>query len=215
MPDCGLRVFDGAGRLARELRVQVPDTLDPPTLERIHRQCIAGVTCSYAVLDQGWTVRALYLHHQLLPREAVITGVRRRSPGRWITASCELGPLGGGRGACGPDIFFRQAELDAERAWLAPLLLRLGQRLSTRTRTLGENPLWTWQLRAERYFYWETPRRWQLLGGGNTPLLRLEQAVHLADPASVEEYLWAVGAVPLGPHPYRVATTSSSRPTSS
>lgn len=212
MPECGLKVYDGTGRLARELRVQVPDVLDQPTLDLMHRQCIAGITCSYAVLTRGWTVLAMFLHHQLVPEQAVVTGVRRRAPGRWLTATVPLGDDAGGRGVIGPEMFFRQIDLDADRAWIAPYLLRLGTRLPSRVLQIDNEGMWTWEQHGERFFYLAEGPVWSLFGGGNTPLLRLEQAVHIEAPGSVRDYLWAVGAVPLGRRrrAHMVASTPSS-----
>lgn len=197
MPDCGLKVFDGAGALARDLRVQLAEPLDQGTLDLVHRQCISGLTCSYAMIEQGGRLRAMFLHPQLLPPRAIAFGSRRRVPGRWITHTLELGDEAGGRGVWGPDVFFCQVDLDAERAWLAPMLLRLTGRLSSRRVALGSSAVWSWEIGDQRYLYSESGRR-RLHGAGNTPLLRLEQAVHLASPTSPQEYLWAVGAVPIG-----------------
>jgi len=197
LADCGLKVFDGAGQLARDLRVQLAEPLDPQTLGLVHRQCIEGITCSYAILDQGGRLKAIFLHPQLLPPQAIALGARRRVPGRWITHTLELGDEAGGRGVWGPDLFFRQVDLDAERAWLAPMLLRMSGRLSSRRIPLANTAIWSWEIGDQRYFYSETGKR-RLHGAGNTPLLRLEQAVHLANPETPLDYLWAVGAVPIG-----------------
>jgi hypothetical protein len=197
VPDCGLKVFDGNGQLARDLRVQLPDSVDRSALALVHRQCIGGLTCSYALLEDGPSLLAAFLHPQLLPPGAVLTGPRRRTPGRWFTHALELGDEAGGRGVWGPDVFFRQVDLDAERAWLAPLLLRLGQRLPSRRIALQGSALWLFEAENQRYFYREHSRRAALYGAGNTPLLRLEQAVHLAQPETIDDYLWAVGAVPV------------------
>jgi hypothetical protein len=196
--DCGLKVFDGAGQLARDLRVQLGATIDAETLALVHKQCISGLTCSYALLEDGPRLSALFLHPQLLPPAAVVYSPRRKAPGRWITHAIPLGDEAGGRAAWGPELFFRQTDLDAERAWLAPLLMRLSGRLASRRLDVGDDVLWAWEHVEQRFYYRERGRRARLYGAGNTPLLRLEQAVHLAQPESVDDYLWAVGAVPLG-----------------
>ena len=38
MPECGLFVHDTNGDVIREVRVQVSDRLDQPTLELLHRR---------------------------------------------------------------------------------------------------------------------------------------------------------------------------------
>jgi hypothetical protein len=192
-----LKVYDGNGELARELRVQVPDSLDLPTLDLLHRKAVESVNCSYAVLEAGWRIKALFLHHQLVPSRAVVTGVRRRSPGRWLTTTVTLDEAAGGRGALGPDLFFRQVDIDAQHAWLAPLILRLGPQMHPRQLDLADGILQTWESRGERFYYRDHGVDWHLYGAGNTPLLRLEQAIHLDAPKSVDDYLWAVGAISL------------------
>lgn len=197
MPDCGLTVFDGAGRLVRSLRVQTPDGLDAATLDLVHRQCIAGSSALYAELNHGPRTLALFLHHQVVPPASTVTAARRRSPGRWVTHTVPLGAGAGGRGVLGPEVFFRQADIDIDRAWLAALLLRLSNRHASHTITVGDEELWSWEHQGERYFYVEGGSSWSVYGAGNTPLLRLEQAVHLAAPQTAQEYLWAIGAIPL------------------
>lgn len=205
MPECGLFVHDSSGEVIREVRVQVSDRLDQPTLELLHRQCVAGLPALYATLECGGRHRAIFLHPHAVPLDSVITAARRRSPGRWITGVVDLSPDAGGRGIYGPEMFFRQVDVDPERAWLSPLLMRMANRPASREVRVGPAPtrpgadrLWTWEVRGERFFYRQLGRDWALYGAGNTPLLRLEQAVHLADPSTVEEYLWALGAVRLG-----------------
>jgi len=198
MAECGLQVFDGAGRLARSVQVQVPEPIDPSTLDLIHKQFLASGTVSYAVVDQGFKVRAIFLHHQIVPPNAIVTSIRRRSPGGWVTGTVDLPLDAGGRGAVGPEVFFRQVDLDLDRAWLATWLMRLGTRYSSRTLRVGDGELYGWETRGERFFYRSSGPQWQVYGAGNTPLLRLEQAAHLAAPETVEDYLWAVGAIPLG-----------------
>lgn len=205
MPDCGLKVYDGNGELARELRVQVADSLDLPTLDLLHRKAVQSVTCSFAVLEQGWRVRALFLHHQLVPHRAVVTGVRRRSAGRWVTSRVALDLDAGGRAAIGPDLFFRQVDVDEAHAWMAPLLLRLNAEIHPRQLDLPDGSLTTWEARGERYFYRNRGSAWSLYGAGNTPLLRLEQAIHLDAPKSVDDYLWSVGAIALNRRRQRTA----------
>ena len=205
MPECGLHVYDAEGQVLREARVQVPDVLDQPALDRLHRQAILGVPALYATLSFAGRIRALFLHAQVVPDDAVITASRRRSPGRWVTGAVSLPDSSAGRGVLGPEMFFRQVDLDPSRAWMSPLLLLLAQRPTTRVVRLhsqhdDEQPpeLWSWEIRGERFYYRERGTRWRLYGAGNTPMLRLEQAVHLADPKDFDAYLWAVGAVPLG-----------------
>jgi hypothetical protein len=166
-------------------------------LDLVHKQFMGGQTVSYAVLEQGPRVRAVFLHHQIVPPNAVITTVRRRSPGRWVSGLVDLPWDAGGRGAVGPEVFFRQVDLDPDRAWLAPILMRLPLH-ATRVLRIDDRELHGWEARGERYFYSGTGASWRLYGAGNTPLLRLEQAAHLAAPETVEDYLWAVGAIPLG-----------------
>ena len=119
----------------------------------------------------------------------------------------DLGAEAGGRGVFGPELFFRQLDVDPERAWMSPLLMRMEQRPTTRELQVAKegspagprtDRLWTWEVRGERFYYRQVGAEWAIYGAGNTPLLRLEQAVHLADPRTVEDYLWAVGAVRLG-----------------
>lgn len=211
MPDCSLRVFDGSGLLARDLQVQVPDTLDTPTLMRIHQRCMDGLTCSYAVLERDWTVQALFLHRQLLPERHVVLGTRRRAPGRWITGTVPIGPQGGGRAALGPEVFFRQADLDSERAWVVPLLLRLQRRHPSTTpgRETAAPRLWAYTVDGARYFYQEQAGHWQLFGAGNTPEDRLRAALDDVTPETIDDHLWARGAVPLGPPPRRFGARST------
>ena len=97
----------------------------------------------------------------------------------------------------GPDLLFRQVDVDAAHAWMAPLLLRLGPEMVPRELELADGMLRTWESRGERYFYREFETSWALYGAGNTPLLRLEQAIHLDAPKTVDDYLWAVGAIAL------------------
>jgi len=208
VPDCGLYIHDSEGQVIREVRVQVPERLDQPTLELLHRQCVAGTPALYARLQHKGRTRALFLHAQAVPTQAVITAARRRSPGRWLTGVVALGGAAGGRGVIGPEVFFRQVDIDPQRAWLTPLLLGMENRPATRQVRIAApdqgadsgtgDSLWTWEVRGERFYYRQRGSRWWLYGAGNTPLLRLEQAVHLADPRTVDDYLWAVGAVRVG-----------------
>lgn len=216
VPDCGLQVFDAQGVLVREARVSVPDRLDQPTLDQLHRQCISGLPALYARLSSGARTRALFLHAHVVPEQAVVTASRRRSPGRWLTAAVSLGPGAGGRAVFGPEVLFRQVDVDPERAWLIPMLLNMVHRPASRQLRIGGSgsctELWTWEVHGERFYYREQGTRWWLYGAGNTPLLRLEQAVHLADPQSVEDYLWAVGAIVLGSESRRRKQRRSRRP---
>lgn len=198
MPDCGLKVFDGSGALARDLRVQLAEPFGLATLDLVHQRCIQGLTCSYALLEHEGRLRGVFLHPQLLPPNARIFSARKRTPGRWITHLLDIGASSGGRTIWGPEIFFRQTDIDADRAWLAPLLLQFAARPSTRRIDLPGDPIWSWEVADQRYYYREAGSRWWLYGAGNTPLLRLEQAVHLSSPASSIDYLWSVGAIPLG-----------------
>lgn len=206
MPDCGLFVYDAEMKLIREARVSVPDALDQPTLELLHRECIQGKPALFARLMEGASTRAVFIHAHAVPDGAVVTASRRRSPGRWLTGMTQLSTSAGGRGIIGPEVFFRQVDIDPERAWLSPLLIGLSRRSGSRRIELpshssgghGGEELWTWELRGERYYYKQSGTRWWVYGAGNTPLLRLEQAVHLADPRTADDYLWAVGAVEMG-----------------
>lgn len=198
MPDCGLKVFNESGELARDLRVSLDEPIDQPALDLVQKQCLQGMTCSYAMLEVNRELTALYLHSQLLPPAIRIFGTRRRATGRWLTHRLELGIRAGGRGLWGPECFFRQTDIDAERAWLTPLLLRLRPSLASRAITLANGDVWSWEFRDERFFYRDNGPRWALYGAGNTPLLRMEQALHLANPTTAEDYLWAIGAIPMG-----------------
>lgn len=211
VPDCGLYVHDAEMQVIRQARVSVPDVLDQPTLELLHKECIQGLPALFARLVEGTRTRAIFLHAHAVPDHAVITASRRRSPGRWLTATTRLGAGAGGRGIVGPEIFFRQVDIDRERAWLSPLIVGMASRQGSRqvrvpgepAEGMGSPELWTWEVRGERFFYREHGGRWRLYGAGNTPLLRLEQAVHLADPQTFDDYLWAVGAIVLGEYPSR------------
>ncbi|MFT7517898.1 MAG: hypothetical protein ACI9MC_000022 [Kiritimatiellia bacterium] len=198
MPDCVLKVFDGSGLLAREVPLTTPPHLDQTTLDSVHRECISGVTCSHAILEQGFAVHAVFLHPQLVPPEAIVTSVRKRSVGRWLTHTLDLDLAAGGRAIIGPEVFFRQVDLGRERAWMAPLILRMLQKAPSRNIPIADQALWSWEVRGNRFFYRDDGKTWQLFGAGNTPLLRMEQAIHLADPQTTDEYLWAVGAISLG-----------------
>ncbi|TVQ94070.1 MAG: hypothetical protein EA397_02870 [Deltaproteobacteria bacterium] len=198
VPECGLKVFNENGELARSLRVGLDDPIDHAGLELVRAECIQGVTCSYATLADAGGLRAIYLHSQLLPPSVKIFGVRRRVQGRWVTHRLPLSLRAGGRGFWGPECFFRQVDLTSECAWLAPLLLRLRPAIDSRAIGVGKEELWSWELDDQRYYYADRKGRWDLYGAGNTPLLRLEQALHLAEPDSPEAYLWAIGAVPVG-----------------
>jgi len=179
------------------VRVHTPDVLDGDTLDLVHRQCIAGSSALYGELTSENRTLALFLHHQVVPPSSTITAARRRSPGRWVTHSVSLSTAAGGRGLLGPEVFFRQSDIDSERAWLAALLLRLSHRLQAQRVQVGDEELWFWEHMGERYYYVESGRTWSVYGAGNTTLLRLEQAVHLAAPTTASGYLWAIGAVPL------------------
>ena len=198
MPECVLKVFDGSGLLAKEFGLTTPDHLDGEILDAVQRQCINGITCSHAVLEQGFGIHAVFLHPQLLPPEAIKTSVRRRSAGMWITHTVELDALAGGRAVIGPELFFRQVDLGRDRAWMAPLLMRMAKKAPSRRITVSDKSLWSWEVAGNRFFYRDLGGIWRLYGAGNTPLLRLEQAVHIADPQTPEDYLWAVGAIALG-----------------
>jgi hypothetical protein len=141
----------------------------------------------------------LYLADDLVPVAAVRFCGRRKTLGRWVTSAVRLATPAFGRAFTGPDVFFRQMDLGAREAWLAPLLMSFAVDVEMRDVVVGGVRLHEWELRGDRYYYEDRARgRWALHGGGNTSAERLEQVLRREAPSSVGEFLWAVGAIKLG-----------------
>lgn len=197
MRDCMLTIYGDRGSTLGEHRVVIPPLPERSVLERLFREHIDGSRARYAVAREDRRVRALYLAEDLVPESAIRFSVKRRMPGRWATTAIPLGANGIGRAFCGPDLFFRQVDLGFTEAWLATVLMGFGSDVDVREITLRGEKAYEWELRGDRYFYRAKGGRWTLYGAGNTPAEVIERVVDRDKPASLDDYLWSVGAIRL------------------
>ena len=196
MRDCVLTMYGSPGHVLGEAKVVLPPLAERTVLDRLHREHIEPRKAQFAVAREGRKVRALFLTEAKVPMASVRLPTARKKPfGRWVTSAVPLGDIG--RAFAGPDVFFRQIDLDAGEAWLATVLVGFGVDVDVSTRAFGDDALFDWDLRGEHFYYRGKGRRWQLHGGGNTSQDRLDEAVAVAAPTSAADVFWAVGAVRL------------------
>lgn len=197
MRDCVLTMYGEQGIVLGERRVVVPPLPERPVLDRMYREHIDPGRCRYAVAREDRKVRALYLADGLLPEGTVRLPGRRRQLGRWATTAMDLAP--GHRAFAGPDVFYRQMDIQPNLAWLATVLIGFGSDVEVRKLAFGgeRDTVYEWEVRDERFYYRVRGGRWSLFGAGNTPSQLIEQLIE-AGPASSGDFLWSVGAVRLG-----------------
>jgi hypothetical protein len=196
-----LTLFGAGGEPIASVALDIPERLPASLLVRWWREHIQGRTCRYAIARVNRQTRALFLAEDLIPKRAVrvpvAPGLRLR--GGWLTRSLRLGEWGGGRAFVGPNLFIRQVDVLPAEAWLAPIFLGFGSGEEPRRVPVedpGGSTLFEIPGEEGRLFCAVRGGAARLYGAGNTPADRLAAALAEA-PASVDDFFWAVGAIPV------------------
>jgi hypothetical protein len=190
-----LTIFADSGRLP-DVPVIVERLGTPKELATVFWRHLHGANVRYAVLREDRIVRAMYLAPDLIPNRALSTTNIELYPGAWVTTAVLLGNTH--RAMSGPGVFFRQLDLGADEAWMAPVLMRFQQGIEVMDRIYADAVLHEWKLYEQTWICERKGHRWRLLGAGNTDSLRRSNVLTDSPPDSASEYLWRIGAVPLG-----------------
>lgn len=194
---CRLTMFGDAGKRHPDVAVGLDELPDQLALDQLYDTHMARTRPRYAVVREGTAVRALYLAPDLVPREAVRFRGYGDNTGRWATTSVPLGDNSSMRAITGPSLFFRQLDLQSAESWMAPVLMRFHKAVDVSERDFGNTVVHQWGMYGQEYFCTRHRSQWQLYCAGSISPERLEAAVAEASPTTAEDFLWAIGAIPL------------------
>ena len=196
---CTLTLYSAPNKVLHTVDVEISEHPTAVNLSALYRDHLAGTHCRYAVAREETAAHALFLPKVAVPDSAVRFAGQRRSPGRWITSILRLGTWGGGRAFLGPEIFFRQVDLEINEAWLAPALVGFAADVQVREISAGDGSLYLWTMASNHFAYDQSGAQWRLYSAGNTPWERVEQVMAEEKPDTVSDLLWSIGAVRIHP----------------